>query len=177
MYIILYCSLVSTPKDKLLSSKHIIGQNGPTLLWVILKSYQGTVAQVIRVTMTEFNTLPVILKDTHQYNVKSFAVMAWSYLPHSRMRGCGMGVGAGGGFANIWKKYEALRGPSCADFNNNLVVWRSMQEQTGTTLDVWELLDKAKMDYHCQFVSILFNHLIVLYLMHRDHVIQSSITC
>ena len=46
-----------------------------------------------------------------------------------------------------FKLYEAIRGSSCADFDNNLVVRMSIREQTGTALDVGEFLDKGKLDY------------------------------
>ena len=48
MYVALWRTLGSSVKSKMLSHKKSIGTDGPTLLWILLKMYQGTAAQVIR---------------------------------------------------------------------------------------------------------------------------------
>ena len=71
MYVALWRSLGSSVKSKMLSHKKIIGTDGPTLLWILLKTYQGTAAQVIRSTMKKLDKLVESLKSFN-FNVDKF---------------------------------------------------------------------------------------------------------
>ena len=72
MYIALWRSLGSSAKAKMLSHKKIIGTDGPTLLWTLLKTYQGTAAQVIRTQMKRLDKLQDTLKSGLKYNIDKF---------------------------------------------------------------------------------------------------------
>lgn len=72
MYIALWRSLSGKVKTKLLLSKKLIGTDGPTLLCVLLRTYQGTASQMIQVTMRELDNIKRLLSDTHKNNIESF---------------------------------------------------------------------------------------------------------
>ena len=69
LYIALWRSISASYKNKMLSRKKLIGTDGPTLFWVLFKTYQGTIAQVIRKSMKELKILPSVLKDKYYDNV------------------------------------------------------------------------------------------------------------
>ena len=71
MYIELWSSLGSSAKAKIFSHKKLIEIDGPTLLWILLKMYQSTAAQVIRLTMRKLDTLSDTLL-AYKYNVDFF---------------------------------------------------------------------------------------------------------
>ena len=72
IYINLWKTITTKYKTRLLAHKMLIGTDGPTLLWVLLKTYQGTATQVVRITMKELDILKKIFETTHKNNVETF---------------------------------------------------------------------------------------------------------
>ena len=139
MYIALWRSLGSSAKAKMLSHKKSIGTDGPTLLWTLLRTYQGTAAQVIRTTMKLLDKLYDTLKH-QKFNIDKFCDYGLKTLSTL--------TDAGGDDTQAFDKfYEALKNTPNQEFNNVLVVWKSVLDQTATPLDVGELLCKAREEY------------------------------
>ena len=90
--------------------------------------------------MKKLDNFKRIISDPHKNNIESFC--DYGQLLITKLSD------AGGEDTQVFDKvYEALTNSRCPEFNNQLVVWWSIQDQTGTTLDVGELLDKAKTKY------------------------------
>ena len=58
-------------KAKMFSHKKVVEADGPTLLWILLKTYQGTPSQVICSMMRKLDTLSNNIL-TYKYNIKKF---------------------------------------------------------------------------------------------------------
>ena len=140
MYIAVWRSLSNSAKAKMLSHRHVIERDGPTLLWMLLQTYQGTAAQVIRTTMKRLDALQESLKFSSKYNIDKFVDYCLKTLSTL--------TDAGGDDSQAFDKiYEALKSTPNVEFNSVLVVWKSVQDQTDTALDVGELLCKAREEY------------------------------
>ena len=107
-------SLGSSAKAKMLSTKNSIGTDKPTLLWKLLKTYQGTTAQVIQSAMKRLDKLQDTLKG-FKFNIDKFCDYSLKTL--TRL------MDTGGDDSQAFEKiYEALKSTPNSEFSNVLVV-------------------------------------------------------
>ena len=144
MYIVLWRTLGAAPKSKILSHTRLIGHDGQTLFWVLLKTYQSTTSQIISATLSKLDNLTDQLKS-YKYDIDKFCDYGTKLLATL--------TGDVGSESQAFDKfYKALRTSHNSNFNSTLSVWRSVQDRTGVVLEIGKLLLKAREEYRGMIV-------------------------
>ena len=141
MFVAVWDSLAPRVQSAILEHKDQFQQDGPVLLYFVLRKYTGEQKNVLRSTLRKFDTLDETFRFAHKNNVDRFATYVKSL--EEKLR-----ESEGKDTLYHEKVYETLIGSHVEDFNSELKVWRSGEMQQNDTYTCDALLSKAREHYH-----------------------------
>ena len=141
MFVAIWDSLARSVQSTVLVHKKQFKQDGPLLLYYVLRKYTGEQKNILCQTLRTFDSLSDIFKSSYRYDVDRFAT--YVYTLEEKLRECE-------GKDDLYheKVYEALITTHVDDFNRELTVWRSgvLLKQDKYTCNA--LLLKAREHYN-----------------------------